>query len=153
MSAWFVVTLSYLRAGLCGGWMSDLLWWGVGEGSTCEEGIFSEFAGRWSATSLKVWVFCRCFSCILLRRIICLFYVVWCPGGKGLIVTWRHILNCDMTRELMHMGERESIHTCVCIYVSTWTCVFVWMWLFTCAFVCMRQKKINCSLTSACIWA
>ena len=34
MSTCFVLTLSCLRAGLCGGWVSDLLWVGYG-GSTC----------------------------------------------------------------------------------------------------------------------
>ena len=31
------------------------------------------------------------------------FYVDWYPCKKGLIVTWRQILNRDMTRENIHM--------------------------------------------------
>ena len=81
------------------------------------------------------------------------FCVDWCPGGKGLIVTWRQILNCDMTRESMHMGERESIHICVCIYVCTWTCI---MCACGCSHVhlCACVKTIfNCILTIACTYA
>ena len=39
LSTCFVLTLSCLRVGFCGGWVSDLLWWGVGR-STCGEGNF-----------------------------------------------------------------------------------------------------------------
>ena len=69
------------------------------------------------------------------------FCVDWCPGGKGLIVTWRQILICDMTRESMHMGE--SKHICVWTYVCKRTCVSVCMWLFTCAYVRMQQLHLN----------
>ena len=44
MSTCFVLTLSCLRAGLCGGWVSGLLWWGVG-GVPVGEIIFIVFAG------------------------------------------------------------------------------------------------------------
>ena len=81
------------------------------------------------------------------------FYVDRYPGRKRLIVTWRQIYNCGMTRENMCMGDRKSIHMHVCIYVCTRTCVSVCMWLFTCAFVHMHQNNFNCILTIACRWA
>ena len=80
------------------------------------------------------------------------FYVDWYPCRKGLIVTWRQILKCDMTRDSMHMGKRESIHLHVCIYVCTQTCMSVCMWLFTCAFAHMHHY-FNCILTIACACA
>ena len=141
MSTCFVLTLACLRAGLCGVWVSDMLWWGVGR-STCWEGNF-------------YWI-CRLLICNFTEHVSFLqvffvhfaeadyllgFCVDWCLGRKGLIVTWRQILNCDMTRESMHMGERGRAYTCVCIYVCMWPCVSVCMWLFTCAFVCMHQNN------------
>ena len=46
--------------------------------------IFIDFAGRWSATSVRMWVFCRWFSCNLLRRIICLVSVwTYVQAGKA----------------------------------------------------------------------
>ena len=38
-------------------------------------------------------------------------------GGKGLIVTWRQILKCGITRESMHMGEGGRAYICVCAYM------------------------------------
>ena len=140
MSTCFVLTLSSLRAGLYGGWVRDLLWWAVGR-RTCGEGNF-------------YWI-CRPLICNFTEHVSFLrvffihfaeadylpgFCVDQCPGKKGLIVTWRQILNCDMTRESMHMGDRKHTHICVHICM-TWTCMSVCMWLFTCAFVCMRHNK------------
>ena len=42
MSTCFVLTLSCLRAGLCVGWVSDLLWLGVGGVQVGKE-VFIEF--------------------------------------------------------------------------------------------------------------
>ena len=140
MSTCFVLTLSSLRAGLCEGWVSDLLCWGVGK-SNCGEGDF-----YWICRSL----ICNFTEHVSFLRVFFIhfaevdylpgFCVDWCPGEKGLIVTWRQILNCDMTTESMHMGDREHTHICVhkCV---TWTCMSVCMWLFTCAFVHMYHNN------------
>ena len=45
------------------------------------------------------------------------FYVDRYPCRKGLIVIWRQTLNCDMTRESMHMGERGRAYICMCAYM------------------------------------
>ena len=121
MSTCFVLTLSCLRAGFCVGWVSDLLWWGVGR-STCGEGNF-------------YWI-CRRLICNFTEHVSFLqvffmhfagadylpgFCVDWCPGGKGLIVTWRHILNCNMTSESMYMGQRERGRA------------YTYLWAYMCA--------------------
>ena len=127
MSTCFVLTLSCLRAGFCVGWVSDLLWWGVGR-STCGEGNF-------------YWI-CRRLICNFTEHVSFLqvffmhfagadylpgFCVDRYPRGKGLIVTWRQILNCDMIRESMHIGERGrainvslhvDVHMCICAHAS-----------------------------------
>ena len=127
MSTCFVLTLSSLRAGLCGGWVSDLLWWGVGR-STCGEGNF-------------YWI-CRRLICNFTEHVSFLqvFFMHFTeadylpgvcvdryPRGKGLIVTSRQILNGDMTRESMHIGERGrlinvclhvDVHMCICAHAS-----------------------------------
>ena len=139
MSSCFVLTLFCLRAGLCGGWVSDLLWWVV-EGSTCGEGNF-------------YWI-CRQLICNFTEHVSFLqvffehfaeadyfpcFCVDQCPGRKLLIVTWRQIPNCDMTRESMHMGERGRAYTCVCIYECTWPCVSVHVVVHMC--ICVHASK------------
>ena len=71
------------------------------------------------------------------------FSVDQCPGGKGLIVTWRQILNCNMTRESMHMGEMFGRgHACLCAC----GCSHVHLRAFV-------KTAFNCILTIACICA
>ena len=145
MSTCFVLTLSSLRAGLCGGWVSDLLWWGVGR-RTCSEGNL-------------YWI-CRLLICNFTEHVSFLqvffihfgevdylpgFYVDWYPGRKGLIVTWWQILNFDMTRESMHMGERESIYMCVCIYIYICMCACGHVCL--CAWGCSHVHLCTCIKT------
>ena len=67
------------------------------------------------------------------------FYVDRYAGRKGLIVTWRQILNLDMTRESMHMGERESIYMCVHVCMSVFMCV------------CMSACACLCICVNVCI--
>ena len=38
-------------------------------------------------------------------------------GGKGLIVTWRQMLRCDITRVSMHIGEARRACICMCAYM------------------------------------
>ena len=82
------------------------------------------------------------------------FCVDQCPGRKGLIVTWRQILNCDMTRESIHMGDRGRAYTYVCAYM----CALGHVCLCACGcsheHVCACIIKIfNCILTIACTCA
>ena len=117
MSTCFVLTLPNLRAGLCGGWMSNLLWWGVWW-STCREGnfysIFRSLICNFSEHVSFLQVFFMHFTEADYLPGLC---VDWCPGRKGLIVTWRQILNCDMTGESMHMEERGRAYISVCAYM------------------------------------
>ena len=130
MSTCLPLMLSCLRTDFCGGWVNGLIWWDVEEYQWGSK-IFIEFAGCWPATSLSMWVFCRCFSSILLRQINYLsgFYVDQYSGGKGLTVTWRQILKCDMTRERACIWEREGEHAFVCmhrcVHADTGVCMHV----------------------------
>ena len=136
MSTCFVLTLSCLTAGFCVDWVSDLLWWGVGR-STCGEGNF-------------YWI-CRRLICNFTEHVSFLqvffmhfaeaddlpgFCVDRCPGGKGLIVTWRKILNCDMTRESIHVGETgRDVCVRICVYGDMRVCVHVIVHMCICAHV------------------
>ena len=136
----FVLTLYCLRPGLCVGWVSGLLCWGVGR-STCWEGNFYWICRRLICNFTEYVSFLRVFFIHFAEAdYLPGFCVDQCPGEKGLIVTWRQILNCDMTRESMHMGDREHTHICVHIWVTR-TCMSVCMWLFTCTFVRMRHNN------------
>ena len=111
-----------------------------------------EFACCWSATSLSMWIFCGCFY-IHFAEVDYLpcFCLDQCPGRKVLIVTWRQILNCDMIRESMHMGDRGRAYTYVCAYM----CALGHACLCACGcshvHVCACIIKIfNCILTIAC---
>ena len=140
MSTCFVLALSSLRAGLCGGWVSDLLWWDVVR-STCGEGKFYWICSPLICNFTEHVSFLRLFFIHFAEAdYLPGFCVDWSPGEKDLIVNWRQILNCDMTRESMHMGNRAHTHICVHMCV-TQTCMSVCKWLFTCAFVRMRHNN------------
>ena len=127
MSTCFVLTLSCLRAGFCVGWVSDLLWWGVGR-STCGEGNFYWTCRRLIYNFTEHVSFLQVFFMHFAGAdYLPGFCVDRYPRGKGLIVTWRQILNCDMIRESMHIGERGrainvslhvDVHMCICAHAS-----------------------------------
>ena len=77
-------------------------------------------------------------------------YVDQYPGGKGLIVSWRQILNCEMDRETVHMGERGRVYVCMCVSVCArghahlCACGCSHVLLHACV------KNFNCTLTNAC---
>ena len=154
MSTCFVLTLACLRAGLCGGWVSDMLWWGVGR-STCWEGNFYRICRLLICNFTEHVSFLQVFFVHFAEADYLLgFCVDWCLGRKGLIVTWRQILNCDMTRESMHMGERGRAYTYVCAYMCArgHACLFA----CGCSYVHLRacvKTIFNCILTIACTCA
>ena len=141
MSTCFVLTLSCLTVGLCRGWVSDLLWWGVGE-STCGEGSF-----YWLCRPL----ICNFSKDVSFLQVIFMhfveadylpgFCVDLCPGWKGLIATWRQILNCDMTRESTHMGERGRAYTYVCVYICAHTDMYVCVHVVIHMCICVHALK------------
>ena len=69
------------------------------------------------------------------------FCVDRCPGGKGLIVTGRQIFNCDMTKENMHVGEREGEHTYVCVHICVHADMCVCRHVFVHMCICTRGSK------------
>ena len=90
MSTCFVLTLSCLRAGLCGVWVSDLLWWGVGGGggSTSGEGNFYLICKLLICNFTEYVSFLQVFFMHFAEADYLLgFCVDQCPDRKGLIVT------------------------------------------------------------------
>ena len=88
-----------------------------------------EFTGRWSATSLNIWVLLQVFFAYsaeanYLRG----FYVDQYSGDNGLIVTWRQILKCDMIRESFHADMRSCVH----VVVPMRFCIRAWKILIAC---------------------
>ena len=105
MSTCFVLNLSCLRAGLCGArwvWEGNFYW------------ICRPLIWHFTEHVRFLWVFFMHFS---EAGYLSGFCVDRCPGRKGLIVTWRHILNCNMTSESMYMGERGRAYTYLWAYM------------------------------------
>ena len=137
------------------GWVSDLLWWGVGR-STFGEGNF-------------YWM-CRPLICNFTEHVSFLqvffmhfaetdylprFYVDRrYPGRKELIVTCRQVRNCDMTTERMYMWEIGRTYIYMCAYMGACrhaclcgACGYSHVLLLT------YVKNFNCILIVACICA
>ena len=139
MSTCFVLTLSCLRAGLCGGWVSDLV--GCG-GSTCGERKFYWICRPLICNFTEHVTFLRVFFMYFAEAdYLPGFCVDRCPGGKGLIVTWRQILNCDMTRESMHLGERGRAYTHMCVYICVHADMHVCAHVVVHMCICMHASK------------
>ena len=80
------------------------------------------------------------------------FCVDWCPGEKGLIVTWRQILNLTWLEKAC-IWETVSIHMSVCIYAwrgHACLCACGCSHVHLCACVIII---FNCILTIACTCA
>ena len=135
-----------------GDWVSGLLWWSVGKYLWGRK-----FLLDLHAVDLKLhWAYE--FSAGIFRTLCWggLFAWLLCgpiPGGKGLIVTWRQILNCDMNRESVHIGERWRAYVCMCVsmcargHACLCACGCSHVLLHACV------KNFNCTLTIACTCA
>ena len=86
--------------------LSGLLWWGVG--GVLVGSFLQVFFMHFTETD--------CFPG---------FYVDRYPCGEVLIITWRQILNCAMTRGSMHIEEREGEYTYACVHICVLTDMYV----------------------------